>query len=161
MAYPKVKNKIADSWSSQARTNSLILIAAMLFFGWISAQDVKLLLSSCHWQPIESQIIQSKINKGNRGGPDSPWIEFRYTVDKRTYASDQVDFGEWSHGDVPTYISNFPIGKTVTAYYNPDNPEQAVLNKTGSLFGNLLMCLVTWGLAAMTIYYRFFKLAKN
>jgi len=132
----------------------------MSFFGWIFAQNASLFLSAGHWLPTEAYILHSKINKGHRGGPDSTWIEYRYVVGSRTYVSDRIDFGEWSYGDVPAYIRNFPVGTAVTAYFNPDDPEEGVLKKSGSLVGNLLLCLLAWGIGVLTIYYRFFKLVK-
>lgn len=109
MVYPKVKKKLADSWSSKAQFNCLVLIVAMSFYGWIFAQNASLFLSAGHWLPTEAYILHSKINKGHRGGPDSPWIEYCYVVGSRTYVSDRIDFGEWSYDDIlPTYIRNLP-----------------------------------------------------
>jgi hypothetical protein len=151
--------KVAESWSSTARTNTIILIMGMAVMGWFSVKDLGLMFTSSTWKPTPAIIIQSKVNRGNRGGPDSPWVEFSYQINGQMYVSDELDFGQWSY-DVPLYLSNYPIGKSVTAYYDPDNPKQAVLNKSGSVMANLFLCLLTWGAAVITFYYRFIKREK-
>lgn len=161
MAGYYAKQKWADSWSANARFNSCILTVSMFFFGWVFVQDAWLSLSSGHWQPIKANIVESKINRGNRGGADSPWIEYRYVVDDQTYHSDRIDFGVWSYGDVATYIQRFPVGASVSAYYNPDDPDEAVLVKAGALVANILLCVLMWGIGAVTFYFRFFKLANR
>jgi len=154
MRHSNRNHKVAESWSSTARTNSLIVIVAMTVMGWFSAKDLGLMFSSDDWQTTQAIIIQSKVNKGSRGGPDSPWIEFRYQVAGQRFVSDQIDFGQWSY-DVLSYLKDYPIGAEVTIYYDPDEPQQSVLNKSGSFMANLFLCLLTWGAAATTFYYRF------
>jgi hypothetical protein len=161
MVYPGEKRKVSDSWSGQAKTNSIILLAFAIFMGWLMAKDVSQSLTSGNWQATQAFIVVSKINRGSRGGPDSPWIEYQYVVDNRNYVSDRIDFGGWSYGDVPSYISNFPVGFVTTAYYDPDHPEEAVLDKSGSHSSSLLLCIVAWIGAALIVYYRFFKLEKD
>lgn len=63
-----------------------------------------------------------------------------------------------AYGDIPTYLARFPIGAEVTAYYDPDEPKEAVLNKAGSVMTNLFACLGFCAVVAIAIYYRFFKL---
>ena len=109
---------------------------------------------------MDAYILQSKVNRGNRGGPNSPWIEYKYVVNGRTYTSDRLDFGEWSYDDVPAYLRGFPVGSVVTAFYDPANPELAVLKKSGALVANLFFSLLAWGAGATTVYYRFFKRVK-
>jgi hypothetical protein len=161
MARAKIRKRVADSWSKEARFNSLMLIAFAFFMGWLFAKDVSLLLSSGNWQTTSAHILQSKVNKGQRGGPDSPWIQYSYVVDDQNYASDRIDFGEWSHGDVPTFLQSYPVGAEREVYYNPDKPSEAVLIKSGSLLVNLLLCLLAWGSGTITCYYRFFKCSKD
>ena len=161
MARSRINPKVAESWSKESRFNSLIFIVFAFFMGWIFAKDISLSLSSMDWQPVEAKILTSKVNRGLRGGPDSPWIEFRYVVDNRTYINDRLDFGEWSYGDVPEYLRDYPVDSVTTVYYNPTNPEESVLNKSGSLATNLFLSLISWLFGIVTFYYRFFKREKT
>lgn len=161
MVYPGEKRKVADSWSSQAKTKNLIVIAFAFFMGWMFAKDMSMSLKSGNWQTTQAYIVQSKVNRGSRGGPDSPWIEYQYTVHGRTYISDQIDFGKWSYGDVHTYLRGFPIGSVTTAFYDPDHPENAVLDKSSSHLCIFLLCLIAWCGGLITVYYRFFKREKT
>ncbi|WP_371193425.1 DUF3592 domain-containing protein [Glaciecola sp. SC05] len=143
-----------DSWSERLKKNSLIMILAFAVMGWFSAADLKLMMSSNSWNSVPATVIESQINRGFRGGPDSPHIAFAYTVNGQTYISEQIDFGQWNY-DVAHYLQKYPIGKTVSAFYDPIAPQRAVLEKSGSVAANLLLVLLMWGSAACLVHYRF------
>lgn len=142
-----------DSWSERLKKNSIIIILAFAVMGWFSAKDLKLMMLSSSWQSVPATIIESQINRGFRGGPDSPYIAFAYTVNGQIYISDEIDFGQWSY-DVQHYLQQYPSGKTVSAFYDPIAPQRAVLEKSGSVVANLLLVLLLWGSAACLVYYR-------
>jgi hypothetical protein len=146
----------ANTWSARARTNSLIVIITMLFLGAYSAKNMSQQLSGNYWLSSEAVIVVSKINKGHRGGPDSPWIEYRYRVNGRDYVGDQIDFGQWFY-DIPYYLNKYPVGHVVTIYYDPAQPDDAVLEHSGSLFANVFLLIFAWGIAGVFGYYRFLR----
>ncbi|MCQ8877079.1 DUF3592 domain-containing protein [Pseudoalteromonas shioyasakiensis] len=142
------------------RVNSVIIIITMLFLGWFAVKDLLIMVSSSNWVETDAVIIVSKVNRGHRGGPDSPWIEFRYLVAEQSYVSDKIDFGQWDY-NVSALLQEYSAGKQVKAYYNPDNIEQAVLQNTGSILSNILLGFFAWGIAVITFYYRFIKREKG
>ena len=160
-----LNNKVADSWSSNLRTNCSILITLVAVLGWFCIEDIGLMVSSGDWRTTDAIIIVSKVKKGSsnplRGSSSpTPWVEFSYLVGGHMYVSDELDFGQWSY-DVPRYLNNYPIGKQVTIYYDPDKPKQAVLNKTGSYLANFFGLFLFWGAGAVIFYYRFMKREKD
>ena len=57
-------------------------------------------------------------------------ITFTYTVNNTLYNSDSWRFGAWSSSDddyAREVIARYPVGKKVTVYYDPNDPESAVL----------------------------------
>ncbi len=57
-------------------------------------------------------------------------IWYEYEVDDKVYKSDRVNYGFTGSSDeafATEYIEKYPIGKTVKVYYDPKNPQKAVL----------------------------------
>lgn len=146
----------ADTWSTRARTNSIIVIATMLFLGAYSARSINQQLTASYWLSTEAVVVASKINKGYRLSPDSPWIEYRYQINGRTYVGDKIDFGQWRY-DIPHYLNKYPKGRVVTIYYDPANHTDAVLERSGSYLANLFVIILAWGTAGVFGYYRFLR----
>ena len=74
-------------------------------------------------------------------------IIYAYTVGGVNYVSDRVSMGARTSSSVAAMeqaqVRRYPVGKTVTVYYDPANPSQAVLER-----GVRLVWLV-WGSAAL------------
>lgn len=154
--YRKKKAKVSEKWSGRMRTNSIIVLIAFIYIGWLSAGDLAHIFASDSWQRTQAVIVRSTVNRGTRGGPDSPWIEFRYHVAGRVFTGDQIDFGQWNY-NIPMYLQKYPVGKQILIYYDPLQPKHAVLEKTGSAWANFFSMLLIWGAAAILLYFRFFK----
>jgi hypothetical protein len=146
----------ADTWSDNARRNSIIVIITFIFIGWFSFKDIRMMLTAGSWFETQAMITQSTINRGTRAGPDSPYIEYRYEVNGQSYVGNEIDFGQWNY-DIPTYLAKYPTGRIVKIYYDPVSPKRAVLEKSGSYILNAFMLFLTWGGALLLGYYRFLK----
>ena len=93
------------------------------FWGWkilASSREIK------QWPTVEG-IIEESTEK-----PEDdllPHIIFSYQVDSRQYQR-KFDFPEGTH-PLPefnqSYLRKYPVGKSVTVYYNPEQPETATL----------------------------------
>ena len=146
----------SDAWSDNARRNSVIVIITCVFIGWFSFKDVRMMLTAGSWFETPAMITLSTINRGSRGGPDSPYIEYSYEVNGQYYIGNEIDFGKWNY-DIPAYLAKYPKGRLVTVYYDPVSPKRAVLEKSGSYILNAFVLLFTWGGALVLCYYRFLK----
>lgn len=92
--------------------------------------------SASNWPTTEGQILESKMEKGTSGTGSNrtiqwyPTVKYQYEVDGSTYEGDRIIFGS-SAELLSSTLDRYPVGATVNVFYNPDNPESAVL-QTGS-----------------------------
>lgn len=57
--------------------------------------------------------------------------------------------------DANKITSQYPVGQILNVYYNPDKPEESVVDteKSGSLFGELASSLLALGIGLFVLYY--------
>lgn len=61
-----------------------------------------------------------------------PKITYRYRVDGREYTSDRYSLVDLATSDEHAQrakLSQFPVGRTITVYVNPESPDEAVIDK--------------------------------
>lgn len=108
---------------------------------WPSAKGV--ILSS---KILKELSISSNSAQGHHTVGDhqyKPEVAFEYTVFGMKYLSNKVSFADYSTNTTQhatEVTERYPEGKAVDVYYNPDNPEDAVLERKGG-FGVLLLFL--------------------
>lgn len=89
---------------------------------------------------VDATVTAAGIDEGSvRGGIDYyPNVTFEYRYEGVEYTGDDVFPGSFNakYGNVSeaeSIIEQYPVGETVTAYVDPDSPEEAYLkNKTNS-----------------------------
>ncbi|MCE9624332.1 MAG: DUF3592 domain-containing protein [Deltaproteobacteria bacterium] len=99
-------------------------------------------ISSAKWPSVGGIVIQSEIKRWPRKKSDYDYraqFLYQYQVEQRTYASDRIStdrnrFKSKMAGEEA--LAEYPVGKAVVVFYNPDHPEKALL-KTGLRFGTL------------------------
>lgn len=89
---------------------------------------------STHWPTAAGQILASTINYRRRsGGGHSPYplVMYVYQVEGRQYQSQRIYFGGVVGGSAMTgVIKKYPVGAQVPVYYNPQDPADAVLERS-------------------------------
>ncbi|MCJ8332060.1 MAG: DUF3592 domain-containing protein [Lentisphaeria bacterium] len=102
------------------------LLSALLYFIPQALDD----RATNDWTKTEAIVKSSE----QISGDDYNWakIEYEYTVNDKKYSSDQVTpFLNRYEGSkslsVTNYVWKYPKGAKITAWYNPYNPEMAVL----------------------------------
>lgn len=136
-------------------TGTLILLAGGVLFLLIFAGlgMVILILSirgrrkakaSLAWPGTTGEIVEARVERqtdedsdGNTEIRFTPRVEYRYTVKGKELSSRTMAFGLTtsysSASKAEEKIRPYSIGKTVTVYYNPEKPGEAVLEReTGS-----------------------------
>jgi hypothetical protein len=93
-------------------------------------------LESKDWPTVDGVITQSEIeHQTSTSGEGSdkkttvksyPKIAYQYRIDGQPYESTTVSFSS-SSNNAKQIVAQYPKGKTVRVYYNPDKPRQAVL----------------------------------
>ncbi|MRR39066.1 DUF3592 domain-containing protein [bacterium] len=116
--------------------------------------------SSAGWPGVQARVIESALEKASRtnvDGPDTtefiPHVRYAYTVLGREYTSNRISFAPLTTNQSPAeqILSRYPAGATVMVYYNPAQPDQAVLERSG---GSLWVSLVIGILMIVAgIYY--------
>lgn len=131
----------------------LILIGVVVFYflGGTFLQAY----TSPSWPTVQGQVIHSEVALHRDSDGDrmySPDIAYNYTVNSQQYDSSQVGMLDGStsiRGTVQDTVKRYPSGTTVTVYYDPEDPANAVLEpglKGGVLLlGGLLVCFPVMG----------------
>jgi hypothetical protein len=103
--------------------------------------------ASKNWESTTGQILMSQIEMRRRSGRAGmspfPVVVYEYMVMGQRFQSNRISFGNDIGGSMvasPT-VNRYPVGSTVTVYYNPANPAEAVLERK-SRSSNVLIFVV-------------------
>jgi hypothetical protein len=76
----------------------------------------------------------------------TPEVQYEYIANDRIYRSQQRSFGFQpvfrSSQSAEQVLENYPVGKQVTVFYNPEAPAEAVLNR--EIPANTVAVLIGW-----------------
>ena len=93
---------------------------------------------SQEWQAVEAEVRSSQLSSARRKSKNSSYtvykaeITYHYTVKGKNYSSSTYSFFHdftrnfRKHKEL---LKNYPVGKKIVCYINPDNPEQAVMTQ--------------------------------
>jgi hypothetical protein len=88
------------------------------------------------WQSTTGTVLMSSVQESYSGGSHStyPVVVYQYDVSGQRYQSQRIKAGEQFlnvriTGQAEAAVQKYPIGSTVTVYYNPSNPSEAVLER--------------------------------
>lgn len=94
------------------------------------------------WPSTLGEIVRSEVVRGRGGAWDSrnssfeARVEYRYEVGGRSYTGTTVDLGGTVHtsleGHAEKRCAAYPAGVRTLVYYDPERPECACLERTGS-----------------------------
>lgn len=91
------------------------------------------------YRPVSAKVLSSRIDSQmERRGNSSSFVykalvTYEYQVQGKTYQSHRFSYTGGVHGnrdDAHAVIAHYPVGSVHTAYFNPDKPEEAVLNRS-------------------------------
>jgi len=131
---------ISDYLTGSQKLVFLLLLGIGLF-GWEVYSAAKSNEASS-WPSTTATITQSEIKKvrksrRRRGRRRSSWsrelhVQYDYYVQGQSYNNNRVAFGNSVSNALdsigrPNVVDQYPKGKSVTVYYNPDNPKDSVL----------------------------------
>lgn len=81
-------------------------------------------------------------------GYNNPFVEYEFEVAGRKYFGWRITVGvQPSHGEAAAILAQFPVGASVTVYYDPADPHMAVLEREfprwmWKVFGWILLLLL-------------------
>lgn len=127
-------------------------------------------LGTSDWEEVETTIDVSEIreyeschDEGGCSTSEYPYIRYSYTVDGESYSDDDIvlfPLDRSDYGFSTSLVDEFPEGSETTAYYNSDDPNQAVLIKGFSgLLPVIIMILgiMSLGFTAIVIFLMVWK----
>ena len=115
---------------------------ALFFVGGPVLADI----GASDWNATDGVITESGVDTSSDGEGGTTyclWVEYQYTYDNETYDGDVLSFSKdnscssWSEDADEDY----PAGKEITVYVNPDNPYDAVL-ETGISGVDFTVCCI-------------------
>jgi Protein of unknown function (DUF3592) len=129
------------------QTFGLISIAVGICVGIYFAWAMKRQLATGKWIATSGKVLESRIL--DHGSSLEPYVKFSYAVRGETYIADRISpnphvvskpASEWS---LKRSIAQYVVGKPVKVYFNPENPQEAVLKKNDSILANIIIAAVS------------------
>lgn len=119
------------------------LVGAAIFF-FFALPPLQYSATSKSWPSVPGTITKSEVQVFKRDGNThyQPDIAYSYTVEGKKYTASKITVGD---GALDNNVSKakrlqaeYPAGKEVDVYYDPDLPESAVL-QPGTKSGDLML----------------------
>lgn len=104
----------------------------ILFFG---VRQIMRANASTAWPAVTGVVTVAELGKHTGHDPDdattySADISYDYVVNDRSYVNGTVNFGSVQTSDPSTarrVLKRYPVGLQVPVYYNPADPQEAIL----------------------------------
>jgi uncharacterized protein DUF3592 len=111
---------------------AIFLIAGAAAFYFMFVRPMVRLFAARTWQETTCTVLSSQVaeSSDSDGTTYRPEIVYTYSVDDHSLQADRYDFlGVWSSGrsGKEEIVAAYPPGARVTCWYDPNQPEQAVL----------------------------------
>lgn len=124
----------------------LVFAGIGAFLLYRSLQTRKRAEASQNWPSTLGQVVESRVthstsidSEGGSSDTYSPVVEYTYQVGGQEYRGKDIAFGfkqgYGSPGKAEAVTARYPEGGSVTVYYDPANPKQAVLERKVGGFG--------------------------
>lgn len=129
------QNSFFDNVTSCLSSLALVFIflvvgAGLCWWGWTILQNAR---ASAAWPSVEGRITSADLDHSTdaEGGDSySPEVVYAYVVDDLSYENEEIKFGENSYGserEAQAILNRYPVGQVVVVFYDPAQPEKAVL----------------------------------
>jgi len=108
----------------------LLIGMGLSYWGWNILQDAR---ASASWPTIDGKVVKSEVTHSidsDGGDSYSPEITYVYIVNNEQLANKTIKFGENSYSSrkkAEGIAASYPVGKNVTVYYDPQQPDKSVL----------------------------------
>ncbi len=107
-----------------------------------------------NWLTTTGTVTESKVQARKRQTMDEgtrfesePRVTYEYEVGGKRYRASRISFGEHIGGaDVMPTLARYAVGNEVQVYYNPTNPEEAILERE-------LPLVVAKGVAVLILFF--------
>ena len=88
---------------------------------------------------IRESTVREIASEGEEGWDHIPYIRFEYEVNGQLYTGSSLATGLMNTGagedQARRFVRDYPVGSTVTVWYNPKDPHQAAVEKRAGASG--------------------------
>ncbi len=151
-------------------------VIVALFLLIMALRSMRRATASQSWVQTSGQIIASTLearrSHSSSGGYSTayyPVVTYQYVVNGQMYQGSRINFGSpigsGFAGIAQRWLARFPAGATVPVYYNPNDPTQAVLERSAGGSSKILLGVAVFILvmlvattAFMMVIFRSFNL---
>ncbi len=123
----------------------ILFALAGFLYGVIQVKEAK---RSLEWPSTLGKVIEAR-----RGSdPVKPLVLYRYAVDGRQYEARRIAFRQVAGDETAPMLRRYRVGKEVTVYFDPEDPETAVLEVGFRWSDHLLLMGISLGMALAGIF---------
>lgn len=126
----------------------------LLSYYWVQMGE-----ESRDWSFVKGEILRSEVVRMDGGGNSrkSAFIEYKYSVNNKKYWSTAISFGDLiaATSVVHKKVSAYPKGEIVRVYYDPEYPDNAVLEPGAhptALIPGILGVMLVIGALSFAVY---------
>lgn len=138
---------------------AIVIGALLVAGGWFTAFSLGKPLrdraaASINWPTTEGRITRSQLERSKKEGRTmySADVAYEYVLDGKTFGGDRVWFGDNARSSDPTAwkraVERYPMGSGVQVHYDPDDPQESVL-EPGLTWAGSVIYLVGLGILAL------------
>jgi hypothetical protein len=111
-----------------------VFIAMSCYYASQVFTDVTLGKSSDHWKRTSGVIVTSDValDYARKGSNYNPVVEYTYQAGGNECKSSRISFPQptsEAHDRALTFVQDYPVGKQLDVYYDPNKPSDACLTK--------------------------------
>jgi hypothetical protein len=138
--------------SQNQNTKSGLFFGFIIFLGlgiatfYFGMNNYKMYKASKSWPSVKGTVTESRVairqteSDGKMINMYYPKVVYHYFVNDTSFTNNKISFGEYGtdkRKHANKVIGKYPVNSEVTVYYNPKNPQEAVLERKAG-FGNYL-----------------------
>ncbi len=128
-----------------------LLGAACLYWGWsIHARSAAMKAAAARWPMTAGTIMSAAVERQGqtpRGTYYVPSVSYHYAVNGQPFVGNRIRFGfmgTQSHAAAERMIAAYPVGATGMLRYDPQNPQESVL-EPDKITSNMLITAIAGG----------------
>lgn len=144
---------------------AFIILGGIVFFTW-GLPPLKYSKTSENWPSVTGKITKSEIESWRREGKTyyQAKIAYKYEVNEQSYTASKVTVGDppstTSMSPAKRIRDEYPTGKDVVVFYDPDFPASAAL-KPGIQKNDILLAFITGVFPLLGLFLFFGGLNKK
>ena len=123
----------------------------LIIFGLFTMRETS---RSRGWVSVDGRVITSSVTeyRGKGGTTYRPFVMYSYAIGPVRFMSNRIAFHAVSSSDrraAAMLAAGYPVGRTVRVFYDPQEPDQAVLDRGSNpwlpiLAGGAFSMLAVW-----------------